>query len=193
MPVKNFFPLADAVGVIQDMLEQELAPIVCAFAGADERFSCIPARISAPTRAFLDTRKGDLRDRPAADAAELEAGDIFYITCIDSPVRLAPLYARCTDKHHCVYQRDVYSGEQWFEVMPPKASKANAVRQLARLLGCDFIVAFGDGINDIDMFAASDEACAVANAVPELKRLATAVIASNDEDGVAKWLEAHWR
>ena len=34
----------------------------------------------------------------------------------------------------------------------------------------------------------SDEAYAVSNAVDELKQVATAVIESNDEDGVAKWL-----
>ncbi|MCM1416322.1 MAG: HAD family hydrolase, partial [bacterium] len=42
--------------------------------------------------------------------------------------------------------------------------------------------------NDIPMFEISDECYAVANAAPELKALATDVIASNDEDGVAKWL-----
>ena len=47
---------------------------------------------------------------------------------------------------------------------------------------------FGDGINDLDMFHIADEAYAVENAVPELKAAATAVIVSNDEDGVAKWL-----
>ena len=38
------------------------------------------------------------------------------------------------------------------------------------------------------MFEISDECYAVANAVPELKAYATGEIASNDEDGVAKWL-----
>ena len=39
------------------------------------------------------------------------------------------------------------------------------------------------------MFELADESYAVANAVPELKAVATGVIAGNDEDGVAKWLE----
>ena len=47
---------------------------------------------------------------------------------------------------------------------------------------------FGDGKNDVDMFELADEAYAVANAVPELKAKATAVIGGNNEDGVAKWL-----
>ena len=48
---------------------------------------------------------------------------------------------------------------------------------------------FGDGKNDISMFRAADECYAVANAVEELKEIATGVILSNNEDGVAKWLE----
>lgn len=50
------------------------------------------------------------------------------------------------------------------------------------------VVAFGDGTNDIDMFQLADEAYAVENAVDELKAMATAVIESNNDDGVAKWL-----
>ena len=77
--------------------------------------------------------------------------------------------------------------------MPRAASKANAIRQLAARLGCERIVAFGDGVNDLDMFAIADEAYAVANAVPELQKAATAVIGGNDGDGVAKWLEKNAR
>lgn len=51
------------------------------------------------------------------------------------------------------------------------------------------MVSFGDAINDIPMFRISDECYAVKNAVEELKKIATGIIDSNDEDGVAKWLE----
>lgn len=56
---------------------------------------------------------------------------------------------------------------------------------------CDRVVSFGDAINDIPMFRISDECYAVANAVTELKEIATGIIDSNEEDGVAKWLAAH--
>ena len=38
------------------------------------------------------------------------------------------------------------------------------------------------------MFEAADECYAMANADPQLKARATAVIGSNDDDGVARWL-----
>ena len=72
--------------------------------------------------------------------------------------------------------------------MPKAATKANAVLQLKEILGCKRVVCFGDAENDIPMFQIADECYAVANAVPALKAIATDVIGSNAEDGVAKWL-----
>lgn len=77
--------------------------------------------------------------------------------------------------------------------MPPEVSKAHAITQLKNLLGCDRLVVFGDGENDRDMFEIADEAYAVENAVAGLKNRATAVIGSNDSDGVARWLEEHFQ
>lgn len=86
---------------------------------------------------------------------------IFYITCIDKPEKLEPFYHKYKDKYHVVYQKDIYTGEQWLEIMPQKASKAQAALQLKQKLACDRLVVFGDGKNDIDMFKIADEAYAV--------------------------------
>jgi len=51
------------------------------------------------------------------------------------------------------------------------------------------MVVFGDNLNDLSMFQVADERYAVANAVQELKEIATGVIESNDNDGVARWLK----
>ena len=88
-----------------------------------------------------------------------------------------------------VYQIDIYTGDEWLEIMPKEASKANAIQQLKAMLQCERVVAFGDGKNDIDMFAIADEGYAVSNAHESLKEIATGIIGSNNEDGVAKWLE----
>ena len=52
-------------------------------------------------------------------------------------------------------------------------------------------------INDIPMFQVSDESYAVANAVEELKAIATGVIESNNKDGVARGVQtiqsARWK
>ena len=73
--------------------------------------------------------------------------------------------------------------------MPQKASKAQAALQRKHILECDRLVVFGDGKNDIDMFEIADEAYAVENTVSELKAVATGIIGSNENDGVAKYLQ----
>ena len=75
--------------------------------------------------------------------------------------------------------------------MPAKATKAEAIGQLKKLWDCDRVVSFGDAINDIPMFEISDECYAVENAVDELKAIATGIIGSNENDGVARWLKEH--
>ena len=58
------------------------------------------------------------------------------------------------------------------------------VKQLAELLECEHIVAFGDGVNDVDMFKLADECYAVENATNILKQVATKTIDKNTANGV---------
>jgi hypothetical protein len=74
------------------------------------------------------------------------------------------------------------------EVYAASASKANGALEVKKMTGADRIAAFGDNLNDLSLFACADETYAVANAVDEVKRCATAVIQSNEEDGVAAFL-----
>jgi len=185
--ISNFFG-SDAAPLLDDLIAHGVYPIVYAMIDGVERFSYISGKCTSGMRAFIESRAGDPRDNPVADAQELRRGDIFYFTCIDDEEKLRPLWKKYEPLCRTVFQRDVYSGEQWLELMPSGASKANAIRQLKERLGCGRLVVFGDGRNDIDMFELADEAYAVENAVDELKAAATAVIGSNDDDGVAKWL-----
>lgn len=73
-----------------------------------------------------------------------------------------------------MFQVDLYTREQWLEIMPKAASKASAALWLKSSLGCGRLVVFGDGENDVDLFEAADEAYAVANAADVLKAVATA-------------------
>ena len=57
--------------------------------------------------------------------------------------------------------------------------------------GYSRLIGFGDSWNDVPLFQACDEGYAVANASDELKQLATAVILSNAEDGVAAHILHH--
>lgn len=186
--IKNFFD-ADVTDVLEDLIRHGIFPIVYAFIDGIEKFSYIPEKSSVGMKLFIDSRENDKRDHPVVSEKDLSAGEIFYITCIDSADKLEPFYHKYADTYHCVFQEDIYTKYQWLEIMPKAASKANAIQQLKDLLGCRKVVVFGDGSNDIDMFELADEAYAVSNAVEELKQIATKVIGSNNEDAVAKWLQ----
>ena len=186
-----FFAENEAKEIMAALDGAGIAPIVYSVADGRERMAYVPEKMHPAGKAFMETRKGDVRDTPLTDDAELLRGDTFYFTCIDTQEKLQPLYERFRDKYRCVYSRDIYSESQWLEIMPREAAKASAARRLMKLRGCKRMVAFGDHVNDLDMFALADECYAVANAVPELKAAATGIIGSNDEDGVARWFMEH--
>ena len=189
--LSNYFG-DDIKDLLDELFAARIYPIVYAYIDGKEKFSYAPSLINPGTKKFTDSREGDIRIHKVDSAEALKEGDIFYVTCIDEPARLLPFYEANKERYHCVYQKDIYTGEQWLEIIPKEASKANAIRQVKELLGCDRVVSFGDGKNDIDMFEMSDESYAVSNAAPELKAVATGVIGSNDEDSVARWLEEHF-
>ena len=176
---------------VRDVLQaNDGNPLVYSYVDGVERVSYVAGRENAGIRHYLDARKVDKRFRPLPDETCLYRGDIFYFTCIADREELAPLYEIFAGdgRFRCTLQQELYRPEYFLEIMPKKASKAEAIKRLKEIWRCDRVVSFGDAVNDIPMFEISDESYAVANAVPELKAYATGEIASNDEDGVAKWL-----
>jgi Cof subfamily protein (haloacid dehalogenase superfamily) len=77
-----------------------------------------------------------------------------------------------------------------FQIQHPDADKGHAVPQFLKLTGLSgsTVLACGDHLNDLGMFAIADESVAPANAHPSVLAAATATAASNDEDGVLHWL-----
>ena len=71
------------------------------------------------------------------------------------------------------------------------AHKGNALKRFAERLGFSLAncMAFGDGMNDFTMVEQAGLGVAMANAEPEVKRVAKYVTLSNDADGVAAGLE----
>ena len=185
---KNTFAQEEKEEIRNTLLGHGIFPIVYAYQSGKEQFSYLVDKCNRATMEFIATRRGDERETPVASVHELGSGDVFYFVCIDQYEKLEPLYIHFKEKYHCIFQKDVYSGEQWLEIIPKTVSKANAISQLKEYLGVEYVVVFGDGKNDIEMFELADEAYAVENAVDELKSIATGIIESNNSDGVAKWL-----
>jgi Cof subfamily protein (haloacid dehalogenase superfamily) len=77
------------------------------------------------------------------------------------------------------------------EVLPTNASKGAALKTLLKEFGVppSQVLAIGDGENDIEMLELVGMGVAVGNAGQHVKEVARAVVASNDEDGVAEAVE----
>lgn len=77
------------------------------------------------------------------------------------------------------------------EIGGATTSKAEALRQMGKLLGIDSseMMAAGDSPNDIAMLRACGFPVAVGNAVDEVKAVAKYIAPPNDEDGVADAVE----
>lgn len=186
--LSNQFPPDQIQEILTELTASGVYPLAYSYIEGKEKFSYLPDRLTRGLQDFLEERKNDIRHRPVTETSALADGLPFYLTCIDEEAVLRPLYERWKDRCSCIFQQDIYSGEQWLEFLPSGTSKANAAQKLMALLDCEKMVCFGDGKNDIPLFQAADEAYAVENADEELKALATGIIPGNEEDGVARWL-----
>ena len=152
-------------------------------------------------RRFLRDRQR-MRDPRLASIDHLARGlddQVVCLTAIDTLPRVRHLEREMRRRHggsidlHCHKEYDPH----WhiLAVHDARATKDRGVVNIQRvqnLVDCRTVV-FGDQVNDIGMFRTADEAYAVAGAAPELVEHATAIIGSNDDDAVARWLELHWR
>lgn len=85
----------------------------------------------------------------------------------------------------------VRSQPYYLDVTPAGTNKGTLVAELARRLGVprEEIVTLGDMENDVAMFRNSGFSIAMGNATEEVKRAASAVTVSNDQDGFAAAIE----
>jgi Cof subfamily protein (haloacid dehalogenase superfamily) len=85
----------------------------------------------------------------------------------------------------------VRSQTYYLDITPPGHDKGTFVAAMAARLGVslDDVVTIGDMQNDLPMFARSGISFAMDNAADEIKRRATHVTASNEEDGFAKAMD----
>lgn len=187
------FSKEETDNVISVLRKCNVSPFVYSYIDHVESVSWVTSKENDGKKRYLSLKKGDKRLRPLSSDLELYDGNIFYYTCIGEQEELLPVYNafKDDDRYRCTIQQELYRPEYWCEIMPRNATKAEAIIKLKKLWGCNRVIVFGDAINDIPMFEVSDECYAVANAVPELKKMATGVIGSNEEDAVSEWLKAH--
>ena len=84
-----------------------------------------------------------------------------------------------------------FSDIPWYKLSKKDATKERAIKVLCKHLDVPVsqIAAFGDDFNDIGMLEICGKGIAMNNAIQEVKQAADEVCASNEQDGVAKWME----
>ncbi len=86
----------------------------------------------------------------------------------------------------------IYRSEPFFiEIVPLGVDKANSISKILPVLGFERedCICVGDGYNDVSMIKYAGIGVAMANAVAEVKEVATYHTVSNEECGVAKVIE----
>ncbi len=92
----------------------------------------------------------------------------------------------------CTYNcyHDIFNEDDGIiDVYVSGTTKAAAIKELAKRIGTNRIVVFGDNLNDIPMMKTADWSVAVSNAFDEVKEYANEVIDSNNDDAVVRWIE----
>lgn len=84
-----------------------------------------------------------------------------------------------------------FSDIPWYKFSSGNATKEFAIKFLSNYLNIPLekIISFGDDFNDIGMLKLCGKGIAVSNAILEVKNIADEVTLSNNEDGVAKYIE----
>ena len=106
-----------------------------------------------------------------------------------SEAEIEVLKAHLPEGLYLVTTRDDY----FTMIMHEEASKSKAIAALAEHWGIKSteIAAFGDDIIDIDMLQHCGIGVAMENAIDEVKTVADYICDTNENDGVAKWIEEY--
>ncbi len=86
-----------------------------------------------------------------------------------------------------------FSDGFWYKFTRKGVTKENAINMICEKCGIEVsnIIAFGDDYADIEMLKVAGIGIAMGNAIPEVKEAADIIIDTNDNDGIALYLEGY--
>ncbi|MCK5848544.1 MAG: HAD-IIB family hydrolase [Caldisericia bacterium] len=130
------------------------------------------------------------------DYAETLFTDTICFTAMDRKKKLQPLFHFIQKKYRAQlvisFFENWYSpGWYWLTIHDSKATKHNGILDLVSYTKqtLENVTVFGDQINDLSMFKAASRSVAVESATKELRKHATHIIGSNENDCVVKFIE----
>lgn len=84
-----------------------------------------------------------------------------------------------------------FSDGYWYKFTKKGVTKEDSIRFVCESfsISTDEIIAFGDDYSDIGMLKISGIGVAMGNAIDDVKKISDVIIAGNDEDGIAEYLD----
>ncbi len=137
-------------------------------------------------------RSSSLSGTCVGDLAAFIDHPVTKLLMMDAPDRVAAMLAEARalfgEKASLTCSKPYF-----LECNPKAATKGNALRWCGEQLGfaMDELLAFGDSLNDVSMLEAADTGVCVGNARDDVKALGFSVCGTNEEDGVARYIERY--
>lgn len=193
---------ADIWSPERELLTQELLPVALAHEVA--RFASdrgVYCQTYSPDRFFYSMRNeyaasyaksSSLEGDYVGDLTAFIQKPVTKLLMMDTPERIAELYQEA--KALFAGRASMTCSKPYFlECNPLRATKGNALTWCAGHFGFDMaeLLAFGDSLNDVSMLEAAGTGVAMANAREDVKAMGFPVCGSNEEDGVARYIEQH--
>ena len=127
-------------------------------------------------------------------------GDTIYTDFVDFRDKALKFCVQIFEDRHAQALKKLFSncdsarfeGGFWYKFTRKDATKETAIRKACGLLGIELqdVTAFGDDIPDIGMLKLCGSGIAMGNAFDAVKEAADLTIGSNDEDGIAEYIES---
>jgi len=158
-------------------LFQEAHPELCIRLEVDDVHLSMQPIPGRPREYYKEVERLDNIDQPCAKVLFItDDFDAIQPTLAQLP---ATTTALLSEKYNLV------------QIMSHTCDKVSALRYLVNQWGftLDDAIAVGDDVNDVGMVRDCGRGFAVSNGVPEVKAVADEIVASNQEDGVAKLIQ----
>jgi Cof subfamily protein (haloacid dehalogenase superfamily) len=120
-------------------------------------------------------------------------GTFLKAMVVDTPDRIQRHRNALMERLQDTPTRVTESEAEYLEFMDKAATKGSALERLAERLGIarEETAAVGDYLNDMEMLEWAGLSAAMGNGHPEAKRAANVTVSTNEEHGVAEFIDAY--
>jgi Cof subfamily protein (haloacid dehalogenase superfamily) len=195
--VSNVLSEAEACISVEAILETGNDPVLSTWDGRRDGVH-FGSRTNASTRWYVEEKRKyrDPRLAPCDDligiARDASVAQITTFALDEEAVTLAERLRKAVGEGAIVHSAANVYWPGWTEITVQHRAAVKGAAIPALLAACGStgvdVVACGDHLNDLSMFAVAAHSIAPANAHPEVLESATEVVRSNDEDGIVRHL-----